>query len=110
MFESPWKSFYKHKYDEWHVTIPYDQSNYMCALCPDGINPEFGKDRERLARLIAAAPELLEACVDAGMTFQHYAELHAAKGTPEGDLKAKRNLDMAKKLCKAIAKARGETS
>ena len=59
------------------------------------------------ANLIAAAPDMLEACCDAAMTFEQYAEMHAAKATSEGDLKAERNRAMARKCRAAIGKARG---
>lgn len=54
----PWTYFYKHKYDEWHVVIPFEGSSMNRALCPDGIQ---SNNREADARLMAAAPDLLEA-------------------------------------------------
>lgn len=54
----PWACFYKHKYAEWHVSIPMPQSAMRLALFPNGVqsaNPEAD------ARLIAAAPDLLAA-------------------------------------------------
>ncbi|MCA0032701.1 hypothetical protein [Mesorhizobium sp. B263B2A] len=52
----PWSCFYKHKYDEWHVSLPITGSSMKLALCPDGIQSE---NREADAHLIAAAPDLL---------------------------------------------------
>lgn len=55
----PWASFYKHKYDEWHVGVPMTSGSMKLALFPNGIptdNPEAD------CNLIAAAPDLLAAC------------------------------------------------
>jgi hypothetical protein len=56
------------------------------------------------ARLIAAAPDLLDAVRAAERTFRHYAELHAAKG-PDGADKAARNTELADRMAAAIDKA-----
>lgn len=52
----PWTCFYKHKYDEWHVSVPMPDSSMKWALFDDGVRSE---NPEADARLIAAAPELL---------------------------------------------------
>lgn len=52
----PWVSFYKHKYDEWHVGVPVSSGSMKLALFPDGCPTE---NPEADCRLIAAAPELL---------------------------------------------------
>lgn len=52
----PWVVFYKAKYDEWHVSVP--AFGMKLALFPDGIRTE---NHEADARLIASAPDLLEA-------------------------------------------------
>lgn len=59
------------------------------------------------AMLYAAAPDLLEACVQAAIQFRFYEQQHLAKGTPDGDAKALRNHEMAKICETAIAKATG---
>lgn len=33
----PWESFYKPKYNEWHVSLPCEDSAMRVALCPDGV-------------------------------------------------------------------------
>ncbi len=55
----PWTVFYKHKYDEWHVSVPTGGDTSMkLALFPFGIRTQNpGAD----ARLIAAAPDGLAA-------------------------------------------------
>ena len=54
----PWEAFYKSKYDEWHVSVPLSQGTMRLALFDNGVRSE---NPESDARLIAAAPELLEA-------------------------------------------------
>lgn len=58
----PWSCFYKHKYDEWHVSLPVAGSSMKLALAPDGIQSH---NREADARLIAAAPDMLVALIQA---------------------------------------------
>lgn len=36
----PWVSFYKHKYDEWHVGVPLPGQSMKLALFPDGCPTE----------------------------------------------------------------------
>lgn len=67
----PWTVFYKHKYDEWHVALPIEGSNMKLALCPDGIQSE---NREADARLIAAAPDMLEALREATLALDGLAK------------------------------------
>lgn len=54
----PWRAFYKNKYDEWHVSIPLENSNMRWAIFPDGIN---SRNPAADAHLVAAAPELYDA-------------------------------------------------
>lgn len=54
----PWVYFYKHKYDEHHVSLPLIGQSMRLGLFDDGCRSE---NAEANARLIAAAPELLEA-------------------------------------------------
>lgn len=54
----PWAYFYKSKYNEHHVSIAMNGQSMKLAIFPDGCpsqNPEAD------SRLIAAAPDLLEA-------------------------------------------------
>jgi len=53
----PWSVFYKHKYNEWHVSVPMAEGS-MWAIAPDGIQTD---NPEGDARLIAAAPDMLAA-------------------------------------------------
>ena len=62
---------------------------------------------ETNARLIAAAPVLLEALEKAEKQFRWYTELHEAKG-PEHAAKADRNREGAERCAAAIAQARWE--
>jgi len=55
----PWVSFYKHKYNEWHVGVPVSSGSMKLALFPDGCPTE---NPESDCHLIAAAPDLL-ACL-----------------------------------------------
>jgi hypothetical protein len=57
----PWECFYKHKYDEWHVSVPLAEGSMKLALFDDGVRSE---NPEADARLISAAPELLAALQD----------------------------------------------
>lgn len=61
---------------------------------------------EANAALIAASPSLLElaeALEQAATRFQVYADLHTAKGTPEGNAKAQSNADLANMCRTALA-------
>lgn len=60
------------------------------------------------AKLIAAAPDLLEALEVAAETFRRYECWHRAKGTKDSLSKAISNQALAIRLESAIAKARGE--
>ncbi len=68
----------------------------------------YAPNTEANARLIAAAPDLLEACVEAAKTFRRYEVLHLDKGTVDGAQKAAANASQAKSLEATIARARGE--
>ena len=57
----PWTYFYKHKYDEHHVSLPLAGQTMKLALFEDGCPSERP---EADARLIAAAPDLLAACME----------------------------------------------
>ena len=57
----PWVTFYKPKYNEWHVSLPCDDSTMRVALCPDGVIGSTVEECEANAHLISAAPEMLEA-------------------------------------------------
>ena len=54
----PWACFYKHKYGEWHVSVPMSQGSMRWALFDDGVRSE---NPEADARLISAAPDMLAA-------------------------------------------------
>ena len=63
---APWECFYKHKYNEWHVTVPAKNSGcWRIGLFSDGVPGDTDEEREGNARLIAAAPDLLAACNEA---------------------------------------------
>lgn len=62
-------------------------------------------EAEANARLIAAAPELLEECRFAAETFERYAELHRQKDTEDGYAKAAANAEAAKRIRAAILRA-----
>ena len=84
----------------WPVIAPRSPS--AMSVC----NVHAGHDySEGNARLIAAAPDLLEACRQAAIQFRFYEQQHLAKRTPEADAKALRNHEMAKICETAIAKA-----
>jgi len=89
----PWVAFYKHKYNEWHVSLPRQKTNWRLDLFPDGVVTE---NPEADAKLIAAAPELLAACKAARRVMAGIAGI-----TREEEQTVER-LDMA------ITKAEGE--
>jgi hypothetical protein len=67
-------------------------------------------EAEANARLISAAPDLLEALETAARRFRDYERIHREKRTSEGNLKADNNADLAEYCERAIAKARGEVA
>lgn len=94
----PWTVFYKQKYDEWHVSVP--AFGMRLALFPDGIRTE---NHEADARLIAAAPDLLEAlqeAIDCGM-------VPSSSCSDGGASKYSRQVQVADMIRAAVAKATG---
>jgi len=66
----PWDSFYKHKYDEWHVSVPMAQGNMKWAMFDDGCRTERPEEDAKyiaacnpanVAALLAERDALLEA-------------------------------------------------
>jgi len=90
----PWEAFFKHKYDEWHVSIPMSDGGMRWALFDDGVRSE---NPEGDARLIAAAPELLAAL----------RAMLDANAVPSSICKQRPAYDAARA---AISKATGSTS
>lgn len=71
----PWKFFYKHKYKEWHVSIPSGNKKIMIALFPDGCkigNNE--KEIEGNCRLIASGPDMLMALTEAFRIIRYHEQ------------------------------------
>ena len=60
--------------------------------------------------LIARIEAAEEALTEAASKFADYAVLHAAKGTPDADAKAKTNRDMSAMCSAALARIRGEAA
>lgn len=90
-----------------HVGSGQSRGNAIAIVCMGGggaIRNEPGPIQANAA-LIAASPELLEALTKCRDVFMRYAELHAAKGTPEGVEKAKANHDLATMCEAAISRA-----
>lgn len=59
------------------------------------------------AYLIAAAPTLFTKVAIAATIFREYERLHMAKGTVDGDAKARRNAQYAEEMEAALAAAQG---
>ena len=113
----PWTAFHYRKYAEWHVSTPTEDGVMRLGLFPDGV--PTGESAEADAKLIAAAPELLEAC----QTFSEWLRREDAgfikagneRDTPEGEAAWRewysenlRICDLAQKQAHAaIAKATG---
>lgn len=58
--KGPWACFYKHKYNEWHVSLPMDGSSMMMALNGDGIQTDHPEaDAKLIAALRNNAEELI---------------------------------------------------
>ena len=64
-----------------------------------------GTDREGNARLISAAPDLLDDLREAAATLRRYEALHRAKNTEDSTAKAEVNAALASRFEATIAKA-----
>ncbi|WP_454760607.1 hypothetical protein [Caulobacter segnis] len=64
-------------------------------------------EHEANARLIAAAPDLLDIAIRARDQFEFYAKSHEAKGAEDGNQKAEINRYMAAQCAATIARATG---
>lgn len=70
----PWKFFYKHKYKEYHVSIPSEDGSSI-ALFPDGLKVgNYEKQIESNCRLIASAPDMLVALIDAFKIIRYHEQ------------------------------------
>jgi hypothetical protein len=63
---------------------------------------ERSAQRDRLQALDVITAQMRDALTTAADTFQAYAALHAAKGTPEGTAKAEANAAMAARMQAAM--------
>lgn len=96
---APWKASQGHEDDPQRWCVVADkEKQWLIAVIENGQPGDFCETEGATARLIAAAPELLEACKAA----RH--ELYQSVTTPE-ELVALRD-----KLCTAIAKAYGQNA
>jgi hypothetical protein len=68
------------------------------------------QNRQANARLIAAAPEMADELASAAAVFEHYAALHLAKGTPDGNEKAQANAKHAGRIRALLARIRGDAT
>lgn len=115
-----WTSFYKHKYDEWHVGVPTGTGNFNLALCPDGILPGLSKeDRERVGNRIAdccnalegmnpdAVAQLVEAARDATLALPVLVTMCKAAHLEQGACAAEAMLDRTRA---ALANLAGEAA
>lgn len=107
-----------------HTPGPWRATNFSSVVgCPITAQPDKTKNTvviagvhgaagddyraevEANARLIAAAPDMAEALRKAAAQFRLYERLHAAKGTPDGNEKARTNAVMAAECEAALTKA-----
>jgi hypothetical protein len=92
------------------VVLSFKPTSAALGLCSQTRlkNHQYNRRLRSLANLIVATPKLLEACKLAAKTFRHYEELHLAKETDAGFLKAKENRNLAYKMEQAISEATAE--
>jgi hypothetical protein len=97
----PWVSFYKHKYNEWHVGVPVSSGSMKLALFPDGCPTE---NPEADSHLIGAAPDLLAALKEllaSELTLMPPYEAGKAAQDAWADRRAKARNDAAFVIAKA---------
>jgi hypothetical protein len=87
---------------EWCATIPEDLE---AAATVKRIACAIRYEANQAAKLIESLMDMVAECA---ITFEHYAELHAAKGTAEGQLKAKRNRKKANECRSVLSQAHTE--
>lgn len=108
----PWKVF-EHSWCETSITAP-DTPNAICGLDINHATEESQESDEAQmaanARLIAAAPDLLEDLREATATLRRYEALHRAKNTEDSTKKAEANAALAVRFEATIAKATGESA
>ena len=102
----PWEAFYKRKYDEWHVSVPMEDSSMRLGLFADGVKTTCPKAD---AYLIAAAPELYEALEAMQKAVDEFFLKVSLDSTGVCLFNRRPILDRAQKLAaEALAKAGGK--
>jgi hypothetical protein len=89
------------------VVFGYDDDDEAGVRGTEPGEPEAKANAEFIVRACNSHYDLLEALEDAAQTFRRYEDMHAAKGSIEGDMKARANAAKAEKFEAIIARAKG---
>jgi len=81
----PWVAFYKHKYNQWHVSIPIENSNLTRPLFDEGVGTENPEADAKLVAHLRNHAEAYVALEEAARPFTNYINKTTERIPTESD-------------------------